>query len=75
MLALLARLCYITYVIKRGATMLYTSKQRLATDLCYLAKKDYTLLNDIIVEYVAMIDNKRFNDLEDVINTELQSIL
>ena len=55
--------------------MLYTSKQRLATDLCYLAKKDYTLLNDIIVEYVAMIDNKRFNDLEDVINTELQSIL
>ena len=55
--------------------MLYTSKQRLANDLVYSAKHDYTLLNDIIVEYVSMIDNKRFNDLEDVINSELQSVL
>ena len=55
--------------------MLYSNRDQLALDLCYLAKKDYSLLNDIIIEYVDLIDNKRFNDLEDVINTELQSIL
>ena len=55
--------------------MLYSNRDQLALDLCYLAKKDYALLNDIIIEYVSMIDNKRFNDLEDVINSELQSVL
>ena len=55
--------------------MLYNSRQQLALDLCYLATKDSSLLNDIIIEYVELIDNKRFNDLEDVINTELQAIL
>ena len=55
--------------------MLYSNKQQLAMDLFYLASKDSSLLSDIIIEYVEMIDDKRFNDLEDVINTELQSIL
>ena len=55
--------------------MLMNSEQ-LAMNLCYLAKEDYTLLNDIIADYVMnKINNKEFNDWEDVVNTELKSIL
>ena len=52
------------------------NREQLALNLCYLAKEDYTLLNDIIVDYVMNhVDNNRFNDLEDYVNTELQSII
>ena len=51
------------------------NKEQLAMNLCYLAKEDYTLLNDIIADYVMNhIDNNRFNDLEDYVNTEMRSI-
>ena len=50
------------------------NKEQLAMNLSYLAKEDYTLLNDIIIEYCEMIDNKRFNDLEDYVNNEMRSI-
>ena len=51
------------------------NKEQLAMNLCYLAKEDYTLLNDIIADYVMNhIDNIRFNDLEDYVNTEMRSI-
>ena len=50
------------------------NRQQLAMNLTYLAKEDYTLLNDIIIEYCEMIDNKRFNDLEDYVNNEMRSI-
>jgi hypothetical protein len=52
------------------------NREQLALNLCYLAKEDYSLLNDIIVDYVMNhVDNNRFNDLEDYVNTELQSII
>ena len=52
------------------------NREQLAMNLCYLAKEDYTLLNDIIADYVMnKINNKELNDWEDVVNTELQSIL
>ena len=52
------------------------NREQLALNLSYLAKDDYTLLNDIIVDYVMNhVDNNRFNDLEDYVNNELQSIL
>ena len=51
------------------------NRQQLAMNLCYLAKEDYSLLNDIIIDYCDMIDNNKFNNLEDVVNSELQSIL
>ena len=51
------------------------NKEQLAMNLCYLAKDDYTLVNDIIAEYVELIDNKRFNDLEDYVNNEMRSIV
>ena len=52
------------------------NREQLALNLSYLAKDDYTLLNDIIVDYVMNhVDNNRFNDLEDYVNTELSAIL
>ena len=52
------------------------NREQLALNLSYLAKDDYTLLNDIIVDYVMNhVDNYRFNDLEYYVNNELQSIL
>ena len=38
-------------------------------------KEEYALLNDIIIDYCDMIDDNKFNNLEDVVNSELQSIL
>ena len=52
------------------------NKEQLAMNLCYLAKDDYSLLNEIIVDYVMnKIDNNEFNHYEDVVNSELQSIM
>ena len=52
------------------------NREQLALHLSYLAKDDYTLVNDIIVDYVMNhIDNNRFNDLEDYVNNEISSIL
>ena len=51
------------------------NRKLLAMNLCYLAKEDYSLLNDIIIDYCDLIDNNKFNNLEDVVNSELQSIV
>ena len=51
------------------------NRQQLAMSLSYLAKEDYALLNDIIIDYCDMIDDNKFNNLEDVVNSELQSIV
>ena len=52
------------------------NREQLAMNLCYLAKEDYTLLNDIIADYVMNhIDNNRFNDLEDYVNNEMRSLV
>ena len=51
------------------------NRQQLAMHLCYLAKEDYALLNDIIIDYCDLIDDNKFNNLEDVVNSELQSIV
>ena len=56
-------------------TMLYTKRDQLAMDLCYLVKEDHQLLNDIIYNYCQLINNKQFNDLEDVVNNEIRSII
>ena len=51
------------------------NRQQLAMHLCYLAKEDYSLLNDIIIDYCDMIDDNKFNRLEDVVNSEISAIL
>ena len=51
------------------------TKEQIAMSLCELAKDDYTLLNDIIVDYVFnKLSNKEFNDYEDYVNTQLGEI-
>ena len=55
--------------------MLYTSREQLAMDLCYLAKEDYSLLNDIIKEYSELISTQRLDDLEDYCSQEIRSIV
>jgi len=51
------------------------NRQQLALNLVYLMKEDSHLINDIIVDYVELIDNNRFNDLEDYVNNEMRSIV
>ena len=55
--------------------MLYTTRERLAIDLCYLAKEDYSLLNDIILEYCDLISTQRLDELEDYCSQEIRSIV
>ena len=55
--------------------MLYSTRDQLAMDLCYLVKEDSQLLNDIIYNYCQLIPNKQFNDLEDVVNTKVSEII
>ena len=55
--------------------MLYNSRDQLAMDLCYLAREDSQLYNDIIYNYCQLINNKQFNDLEDVVNTKVREII
>ena len=55
--------------------MLYTTREQLAMDLCYLVKEDHSLLNDIIKEYSELISTQRLDDLEDYVNNEIRSIV
>ena len=56
-------------------TMLYSNRDQLYKDLLYLVKEDEQLLSDIIYNYCQLINNKQFNDLEDVVNNEIRSIV
>ena len=51
-------------------------QQELCTNLSTLLSDDYELLNVIISDYVMnKINNKEFNDWEDVVNIEMKSIV
>jgi len=56
-------------------TMLYTNRDQIANDLLYLVKEDSQLLSDIIYNYCQVINNKQFNDLEDVVNNKAREII
>ena len=56
-------------------TMLYTKRDQLSRDLLYLVKEDSDLLSDIIYNYCQLINNKQFNDLEDVVNNKVSEII
>ena len=51
------------------------NKQQLTESLLQLVQGDYDLLNDIMNEYVNSIDNKRFNELEEYVNSNLNEIM
>ena len=55
--------------------MLYTKRDQLSRDLLYLVKEDSDLLSDIIYNYCQIINNKQFNDLEDVVNNKVSEII
>jgi hypothetical protein len=55
--------------------MLYTKRDQIARDLLYLVKEDSEFLSDIIYDYCQLINNKQFNDLEDVVNTRVGEII
>ena len=54
--------------------MLLTSSQ-MAMSLCQLTKDDYSLLNDIIIDYLSLIDDNRFNELEDYVNNNINELM
>ena len=63
---------YDNYVNKSGDFM-STTKQQVAMNLCYLTLGDSDLMNEIIVEYVDLIDKKRLDDLLEFTNNEMRA--
>jgi len=51
------------------------NKEQLVQSLLQLVQGDYDLLNDIMNEYVNSIDNKRFDELEEYVNSNLNEII
>ena len=47
----------------------------MAMSLCQLTKDDYSLLNDIIIDYLSLIDDNRFNELEDYVNNNINELM
>ena len=51
------------------------NKEQLTQSLLQLVQGDYDLLNDIMIEYVESINDKRFNELEEYVNSNLNEII
>ena len=51
------------------------TKDQLCMSLCELVQGDYELLNDILIEYVDLIDDNRFNELEQHVNNNLNELM
>ena len=54
---------------------MFLNRQQLAMSLCTLVQDDYSLLNDILIDYVNMIDDNKFNNLEDVVNANINELM
>ena len=54
--------------------MLLTSSQ-LAMSLSELVSIDSSLLNDIIIDYISLIDDNKYDELEDYVNANINEIL
>ena len=54
---------------------MFINRQQLAMSLCTLVQDDYSLLNDILIDYVNMIDDNKFNNLEDVVNANINELM
>ena len=58
---------------------MFTDRQQLAMNLSYLIKNEDVIpgefCNEILLEYVQLIDNKRLNDLLELTNNEVRSDL
>ena len=50
-------------------------QEELCTNLCTLLADDYTLLNDIIIDYVNNINDNEFDNLERHVNNNLSELM
>ena len=48
-------------------------RRQLCKDLDYLVKEDQDIRDEIIDEYVSMLDEKRFEELQEYVNKELEA--
>ena len=51
------------------------NQEQIAMSLCELVQGDYTLLNDIIIDYVDKLNDKEFQDYEDYVNMNMNEIM
>ncbi len=51
------------------------NKEQLTKSLLQLVQGDYDLLNDIMNEYVNSLNDKRFNELEDYVNANINELM
>ena len=51
------------------------NKEQLTQSLLQLVQGDYDLLNDIMIEYVESINDKRFDELEEYVKANLNEII
>ena len=58
---------------KQTRLTMTTTKQQVAKNLCYLMQDDYAFTNEIILEYLNLVDNNRLNDLLEFTNTEMRA--
>ena len=51
------------------------TKDQIAMSLCELAKDDYSLLNDIILDYISRLDDNDLDGLESYVNRNLNELI
>ncbi len=47
--------------------------EELCTNLCTLLADDYELLNEVIIEYVSLLDTNRMHDLHEYTSKEIEN--
>ena len=50
------------------------NRQQLALSLCTLVQDDYELLNDILIDYCNLINDNKFDDLEQYVNNNYNEL-
>ena len=51
------------------------NKEQITMSLCELVKDDYSLLNDIILDYISRLDDEDLNGLESYINNNINELM
>ena len=51
------------------------NKVQLTTSLCKLVEGDSSLINYIIADYVSIIDDNKFDDLEQHVNNNMNELI
>ena len=51
------------------------NQEQIAMSLCELAKDDYSLLNDIILDYIDRLDDNDIDGLESYVNRNMNELM